>query len=44
MTTNAPFGLPVNVIFYMVSPSSIRAISADPAGMSGHPEVLYFNH
>jgi hypothetical protein len=44
MTTNAPFGLPTNVIFYVVSPSSIRAISADPSGTTGHPEVLYLDH
>jgi hypothetical protein len=44
ITTNGPFGLPVNIIFYMVSPSTIRAISADPAGTTGHPDVLYFDH
>jgi hypothetical protein len=44
MTTNAPFGLPVNIIYYVVSPATIRAITADPAGTAGHPEVLYFNH
>jgi hypothetical protein len=44
ITTNAPFGLPVNIIYYVVSPSTIRAITADQAGTSGHPEVLYFNH
>jgi hypothetical protein len=44
MTTNAPFGLPANVIFYVVSPSKVRAISADASGTTGHPEVLYLDH
>lgn len=44
MTTNAPFGLPANIIFYVVSPSKVRAISADSSGTTGHPEVLYLDH
>jgi hypothetical protein len=44
MVTNAPFGLPSNVIFYRVSASSFRAISADSGATNGSPEVLYFDH
>ncbi len=44
MVTNSLTGLPVNIIYYIVSPSTIRAISADPSGTTGHPEVIYFDH
>jgi hypothetical protein len=44
MVTNAPFGLPANVILYRVSASSFRAISADSGATNGHPEILYFDH
>lgn len=44
MVTNSLTGLPVNIIFYLVSPSKIRAISADSSGTTGHPEVIYFDH
>jgi hypothetical protein len=39
MTTNLAF--PVNVILYMVSPASIRAISADG---DANPQVITFDH
>jgi hypothetical protein len=44
MTTNSPIGLPANVIYYIVSPSSFRAISGDSNPGNAHPEILYFDH
>ena len=43
MTTNSPFGIPANIIYYIVSPSSFRAISGDNGGTT-HPLVMYFDH
>jgi hypothetical protein len=43
MTTNSPIGLPANIIYYIVSPSSFRAISGDSGG-NPHPVILYFDH
>jgi hypothetical protein len=37
-------GFPVNSVFYIVSPSSFRAISVDPNAGNAHPTVLYFDH
>jgi Putative Ig domain len=42
LTTNAPAGLDTNFVFYIVSPSSIRAISVDPTDK--HPEVVFIDH
>lgn len=42
MTTNAPIGFPTGVIFYVVSPSSLRLISSDAGGL--HPEVIFLDH
>jgi large repetitive protein len=44
MSTNSPIGIPANVIFYIVSQSSFRAISGDSNPNNGHPLVLYFDH
>ena len=38
----APTGLPTNLILYMVSPASARAISADPGGTD--PQVFLLDH
>jgi Putative Ig domain len=42
VTTNAPTGLPTNLILYMVSPASARAISADSGGPD--PQVFLLDH
>ncbi|HTX14843.1 MAG TPA: putative Ig domain-containing protein [Candidatus Baltobacteraceae bacterium] len=42
VTTNAPTGFPTNLILYMVSPSSVRAISAD-SGVTT-PQVFLLDH
>ena len=42
VTTNAPTGFPTNLILYMVSPSSARAIAADSGDMN--PQVFFFDH
>lgn len=44
MTTAAPVptGFPTDLIFYILSPGSFRAISADAS--SQHPEVIFFDH
>jgi Putative Ig domain len=42
MTTNSPPGYPTNLVFYIVSPGSFRAIPTD-AG-SQNPEVIFFDH
>jgi hypothetical protein len=44
MTTNSPIGFPTTVIFYIVSPAQLRAISADANPGNGHPQVLFFDH
>jgi hypothetical protein len=44
MTTNAQTGLPTNLIIYVVSPSSFRAISADSNPGNAHPLVIYLDH
>jgi hypothetical protein len=44
MTTNSPIGLPANVIYYIVSPSSFRAISGDSNPGNAHPQILSFDH
>jgi hypothetical protein len=35
-------GVPSTMAFYIVSPSSFRAVSTDPADQ--HPEVFFFDH
>ena len=42
VTTNAPTGFPTNLILYMVSPSSARAIAADSGDTN--PQVFFFDH
>jgi hypothetical protein len=42
VTTNAPTGLPTNLILYLVSPSSSRAISADSG--DANPQVFLLDH
>ena len=50
ITTNSPTGFPTSLVFYIVSPSSFRAISTDnaasgnPLVLLGHPAVLLFDH
>ena len=44
MSTNSPIGIPANVILYIVSQSSFRAISGDSNPSNGHPLVFYFDH
>ncbi len=44
LATNSPLGFPTNLIFYIVSPGSFRAISADSNPGNGHPVVYFFNH
>ena len=44
MTTNSAIGLPTNLIIYVASPSSVRAISADPNPGNAHPLVIYLDH
>ena len=44
MTTNSPIGLPTNLIIYVVSPSSFRAISADSNPGNAHPLAIYLDH
>ena len=41
--SNAPKGIPANLILYLVSPSDFRAISADSTS-NGHPDVFFFDH
>jgi hypothetical protein len=43
MTTNSPIGIPANIVYYIVSPASFRAISGDTGGTT-HPFILYFDH
>jgi hypothetical protein len=42
VTTNAPTGLPTNLILYILSPASSRAISADSGDTN--PQVFLFDH
>ncbi|HEX4073827.1 MAG TPA: hypothetical protein VHX49_00370, partial [Candidatus Acidoferrales bacterium] len=42
VTTNAPTGLPTNLILYVVSPSGARAISADSGDTN--PQVFFLDH
>jgi len=42
LTSNPLHGFPVNIIFYEVSPASIRAISADPG--DANPQIITFDH
>lgn len=44
MTTNSVVGLPTSLAFYVVSPSTIRAISTDSNPGNGHPLVFDFDH
>jgi Putative Ig domain len=40
----SPKSFPTNLIFYIVSPGSFRAISADSTPGTGHPVVYFFDH
>jgi Putative Ig domain len=42
MTTNSPIGVPTNLVLYIVSPGSFRAISTDPG--DANPQVFLFDH
>ncbi|HTZ99736.1 MAG TPA: Ig domain-containing protein [Candidatus Aquilonibacter sp.] len=42
VTTNAPTGMPTNLILYVVSPSSFRAINTDSGNTV--PQVFFFDH
>lgn len=42
VTTNAPIGLPTNLILYLVSPASARAIAADAGNTN--PQVFLLDH
>jgi Putative Ig domain len=42
--TNSPHGFPTNLIFYVVSPSSVRAIPADSNPGNVHPEIILLDH
>jgi large repetitive protein len=37
-------GFPTNLVFYIVSPSDVRAISLDSNTGSGHPQVIFLSH
>jgi hypothetical protein len=43
MTTNSPVGIPANIVYYMISPASFRAISGDTGG-TPDPFIMYFDH
>jgi large repetitive protein len=42
LTTNSPVGFPTNLVIYIVSPASFRAVSVDTSDQ--HPEVFFFDH
>ncbi len=42
MTANNLVGFPVNLVFYVVSPGSIRLISVDPGNTN--PQAFFFDH
>ncbi|MGC2506103.1 MAG: hypothetical protein WA369_05560, partial [Candidatus Acidiferrales bacterium] len=42
VTTNAPTGVPTNLVLYVVSPSSALAISADSSDTN--PQVFFLDH
>jgi len=44
MAANPTTIFPINLVFYMVSPSSVRAIPADSNPGSVHPEVILLDH
>ena len=37
-------GFPTNLVFYIVSPSDVRAISLDSNTGNGHPQVIFLSH
>lgn len=37
-------GFPTNLVFYVVSPSNVRAISLDSNIGNGHPQVIFLSH
>jgi hypothetical protein len=44
MQIGSTAGLPAGMVFYIVSPGSLRGISTDSNPGHAHPEVIYFNH
>ncbi len=42
--TTPPAQFPAGLVFYVVSPSHFRAISADSNPGNAHPEVFFFDH
>jgi hypothetical protein len=42
--SNAPKGIPANLVLYIVSPANFRAISVDSNPSNGHPDVFFFDH
>lgn len=44
MTTNSAAGFPTNLVIYVASPSSFRAISTDSNPGNAHPLVFYLDH
>lgn len=37
-------GFPSNLVFYVVSPSSVRMISTDSNPGNGHPQIIFLSH
>ncbi len=44
MTTNSAAGFPTNLVIYVATPSSFRAISTDSNPGNEHPLVFYLDH
>jgi hypothetical protein len=44
LTPNQINGFPGNLVFYVVSPSSLRMIPTDPASGDPQPQVIFLNH
>jgi hypothetical protein len=44
LTTNRPTGFPANLVLYVVSPTSVRMIPADPGLGDPQPQVIFLNH
>jgi Putative Ig domain len=44
LTSNSAAGFPTNLVIYVASPSSFRAISTDPNPGNEHPLVFYLDH
>jgi len=44
LTTNRPTGFPASLVLYVVSPTSVRMIPADPGLGDPQPQVIFLNH